>query len=78
MLYRVDALGQAAPSSVGVSGVNVTVNQGGDLPAASGEAAVNGSKTSAWYYDAKAQPADRQGRPVAAQRGSGSRSMRRK
>ena len=37
-----------------MSGVNVTVNQGGDVPAASGEAAVNGSKTSAWYYDAKA------------------------
>jgi alpha-D-xyloside xylohydrolase len=54
VLYRV-ARWEAAPSSVGVSGVNVTVNQGGDVPAAATEAAVNGSRTSAWYYDAKAR-----------------------
>jgi hypothetical protein len=33
----------------------VTVNQGGDVPRVDSEAAVNGSRESAWFYDTQAQ-----------------------
>ena len=36
-----------------VEGAQVTVNQGGSLPRLSSEATVNGSRESAWFYDAK-------------------------
>jgi hypothetical protein len=40
---------------VAVEGARVTVNQGGALPRLASEAAVNGSKESAWFYAAAAR-----------------------
>jgi hypothetical protein len=54
VLYRI-ARWTAPPSSVGVDALQVTVNQAGSVPQVFSEAAVNGSKTSAWFYDAQAQ-----------------------
>jgi hypothetical protein len=54
VLYRI-ARWTAAPSAVGVDGLQVTVNQAGSVPQVFDEAAVNGSKASAWFYDAQAQ-----------------------
>jgi hypothetical protein len=54
VLYRVGRWGQA-PESVGIDGASVTVNQGGSVPRLSTEAAVNGSRVSAWFYDASAR-----------------------
>ena len=54
VLYRIGRWG-AAPDSVGVAGAVVTVNQGGDVPRVDSEAAVNGSRENAWFYDTQAQ-----------------------
>jgi hypothetical protein len=54
VLYRI-ARWSAAPSSVNIDGASVTVNQGGSLPRGGSEASVNGSSTSAWFYDAAAR-----------------------
>jgi hypothetical protein len=54
VLYRVGRWG-TAPESVGLDGATVTVNQGGSLPRFSTETAVNGSRSSAWFYDASAR-----------------------
>jgi hypothetical protein len=54
VLYRIGRWDEA-PESVGVDGATVTVNQGGSLPRSSSEVAVNGSRTSAWFYDAPAR-----------------------
>ncbi len=54
VLYRI-ARWNAAPTAVGVDGLQVTVNQTGSVPQLSSEAAVNGSKVSAWFYDAQAK-----------------------
>jgi glycosyl hydrolase family 31 len=50
VLYRVGRWGEA-PGSVGVEGATVTVNEGGNLPRVPTEAAVDGSPSSAWFYD---------------------------
>jgi hypothetical protein len=50
LLYRI-ARWPLRPSAVGLDGARVTVNAGGSLPEAASETAVNGSRTSAWYYD---------------------------
>ena len=54
VLYRIGRWNEA-PASVSVDGAQVTVNQGGSLPAVSSESAVNGSRESAWFYDAPAR-----------------------
>jgi hypothetical protein len=54
VLYRVGRW-SAAPTAVAVDGARVTVNQGGSLPRLFTEAAVNGSRTSAWFYDTSAR-----------------------
>jgi hypothetical protein len=54
VLYRVGRWTQA-PESVAVEGSRVLVNQGGSLPRLGDEAAVNGSRESAWFYDAGAR-----------------------
>lgn len=54
VLYRVARVA-APPSSVGVSGRTVTVNQSGSLRELESEAEVNGSAESAWFYDARAR-----------------------
>ncbi len=54
ILYRI-ARWTDPPASVGVDGLQVTVNQEGSVPQLSSEAAVDGSKVSAWFYDAQAQ-----------------------
>jgi hypothetical protein len=54
VLYRVGRWAEA-PESVAVDGARVTVNQGGSLPRLSTESAVNGSRESAWFYDATAR-----------------------
>jgi hypothetical protein len=54
VLYRIARWGEA-PSSVGIDGTRVTVNQGGSVPGVGDEAAVNGSQESAWFYDARAR-----------------------
>jgi hypothetical protein len=51
VLYRVGRW-DSAPASVGIEGATVTVNQGGDVPRLPTEAAVNGSRASAWFHDA--------------------------
>ena len=53
VLYRVGRWTDA-PASVAVDGSQVTVNQGGSTPRLSSEAAVNGSRESAWFHDASA------------------------
>ena len=53
ILYRVGRFSR--PTSVGVDGATVTVNQSGDLPEVASERAVNASPTSAWFYDAAAR-----------------------
>ena len=53
VLYRIGRWAEA-PESVAVDGAQVTVNQGGSLPRVASEAAVNGSRESAWFYDAAA------------------------
>jgi hypothetical protein len=45
----------AAPSAVGVTPLGITVNRGGSLPLLATEAAVNGSRVSAYFYDAAAK-----------------------
>jgi hypothetical protein len=54
VIYRV-ARWDTEPASVGMSGARVLVNQGGALPRAASEAAVNGASESAWFYDAGAR-----------------------
>jgi hypothetical protein len=54
VLYRVGRWAEA-PQSVAVEGAQVTVNQGGATPRVLTEAAVDGSRTSAWFYDAAAR-----------------------
>ena len=54
VLYRIGRWDEV-PASVAVDGAQVTVNQGGSLPRLSSEAAVNGSRESAWFYDASAR-----------------------
>jgi hypothetical protein len=54
VLYRIGRWA-VAPESVAVEGARVTVNQGGTLPRLASEAAVNGSKESAWFYAASAR-----------------------
>jgi hypothetical protein len=54
VLYRVGRWAEA-PQSVAVEGAQVTVNQGGATPRVFTEAAVDGSRTSAWFYDAAAR-----------------------
>lgn len=54
VLYRIARWGPG-PSSVGIDGARVTVNQGGSVPRAGDEAAVNGSQESTWFYDARAR-----------------------
>lgn len=54
VLYRIGRWSEA-PAAVAVDGFVVTVNQGGNAMPLSSEAAVNGSKASAWYYDAAAR-----------------------
>jgi hypothetical protein len=54
VLYRVGRWAEA-PQSVAVEGSRVTVNQGGSLPRLSSEAAVDGSRESAWFHDAAAR-----------------------
>jgi hypothetical protein len=54
VLYRIGRWGEA-PASVGIDGASVTVNQGGSVPRFSTEAAVNGSRVSAWFHDASAR-----------------------
>ena len=54
VLYRVGRW-DASPESIGVDGAIVTVNQGGSVPRFSTEAAVNGSRVSAWFYDSSAR-----------------------
>ncbi|MCE5326449.1 MAG: hypothetical protein LLG01_08540 [Planctomycetaceae bacterium] len=53
VLYRIAHM--AAPQSVSVEGLSVKINQGGNLARAASEKEVNGSKTSAWYYDSPAK-----------------------
>lgn len=50
VIYRIGRW-DAAPSSVSVDGTTVRVNQGGSLPRATSEPAVNGLRQSGWYYD---------------------------
>ena len=54
VLYRIGRWAEA-PKSMAVEGAQVTVNQGGGLPRLSSEATVNGSRESAWFYDANAR-----------------------
>ena len=54
ILYRVGRMA-TAPTSVGVDGETVTINQDGDIPEVASEREVNGSTKSAWYYDAPAR-----------------------
>jgi hypothetical protein len=54
LLYRVGRWSEE-PGSVGISGAQVTVNQGGHVPRLDSEAAVNGSTQSGWFYDAGAE-----------------------
>jgi hypothetical protein len=54
VLYRVGRWAEA-PRSVAVEGSRVTVNQGGSLPRLASEAAVDGARDSAWFYDAAAR-----------------------
>jgi len=54
VLYRVGRWAEA-PESVAVEGARVTLNQGGNLPRLASEAAVDGSRESAWFYDASAR-----------------------
>jgi hypothetical protein len=50
VIYRIGRW-DTAPSSVSVEGTTVLVNQGGSLPRATSEPAVNGLRQSGWYYD---------------------------
>jgi hypothetical protein len=50
VLYRIARV-NSRPSSVGIDGAKVFVNQAGDIPEAKSEAVVNGSPGAAWYYD---------------------------
>jgi hypothetical protein len=54
ILYRIGRV-TSRPTAVGIEGGTVRVNQSGDLPEVASEAAVNGSTTSAWFYDAPAR-----------------------
>ena len=54
VLYRIGRV-TSRPTAVGIEGGTVRVNQSGDLPEVGSEAAVNGSTTSAWFYDAPAR-----------------------
>jgi hypothetical protein len=54
VLYRIGRWGEA-PASVGIDGASVTVNGGGGVPRLPTEAAVNGSRVSAWFHDASAR-----------------------
>jgi hypothetical protein len=54
VLYRIGRWGEA-PESIGIDGASVTVNQGGSVPRLPTEAALNGSRASAWFYDASAR-----------------------
>ena len=54
VLYRIGRWAEA-PESVGIDGASVTVNQGGSLPRLFTEAAVDGSRASAWFHDASAR-----------------------
>lgn len=54
VLYRI-ARFNSPPTSVGVDGTTVTINQGGAVPAVPSEREVNGAKTNAWFYDAEAR-----------------------
>lgn len=53
ILYRIGRV--SLPTSVGIDGSTVRVNQGESIPAAGSEREVNGSPTSAWFYDAGAR-----------------------
>jgi hypothetical protein len=55
VLYRVGRWNTEPRSVMVEASGRVLVNQGGDLARAESEAAVNGSRTSAWYYDAPAR-----------------------
>jgi hypothetical protein len=54
ILYRIGRL-SGRPTSVGIDGGTVTVNQSGDTPELGSERAVNASPTPAWFYDASAR-----------------------
>lgn len=54
VLYRIARV-NARPSFVGIDGATVLINQAGDVPETSSEAAVNASTGAAWYYDAAAR-----------------------
>ena len=54
VLYRIARI-NSRPSSVGIDGPRVLVNQAGDIPEVKSEALVNASTGAAWYYDAGAQ-----------------------
>lgn len=53
ILYRIGRF-SSRPTSVGIDGATVTINQAGDVPEATSERAVNASVTSAWFHDAAA------------------------
>ncbi|MBX7187347.1 MAG: hypothetical protein K1Y01_19545 [Vicinamibacteria bacterium] len=54
LLYRIGRW-SSRPTSVGIAGATVTVNQAGDAPEVGSERLVNASPTSAWFYDASAR-----------------------
>jgi hypothetical protein len=54
VLYRIARVA-SRPTSVGIDGPRVLVNQAGDIPEARSEAVVNASVGAAWYYDEAAQ-----------------------
>ena len=53
ILYRIGRFSR--PTSVGIDGGTVTVNQSGDVREVGSEQAVNASSTNAWFYDATAR-----------------------
>ena len=69
LIFRVDRW-PAAPGGISASSGRVETDAAGTLPRLNSEAAVNGSATSAWYYDATAQRLIIKivGEPVAARR----------
>jgi hypothetical protein len=54
LLYRIARM-NSRPSSVGVDGPSVLVNQGGDIAEVGSETLVNTSTHASWYYDAAAR-----------------------
>jgi hypothetical protein len=54
ILYRIGRV-SSRPESVGFDGSTVAVNQSGGVPEATSEREVNGSASSAWFYDSGAR-----------------------